>query len=485
MRARPNVMPTCHLCAARCNDVQTRSNMDMTRPAMRACCDTPARLLWRVARHAPATRALRPLCSSAQQQQRKVLVVGGGAAGLTAAYFAARAGAAVTVLERNGEAGKKILMSGGTRANVLPLALDPARDFFTSSSPNALRRVLLSWPLADMHAWLEKEVGVPLQLEEETSKWFPRSASGGREVRDKLVAACTRAGARVVFRASMERLERVDGHWAVTCADGAQHAADAVVISTGGLSFPAVGTDGTGHRLVKGALGHSLQAVFPALVPLLGAHPGGGAALAGVSIQTVALRYGLGAKAPTAHRGGFLFTHRGYSGPSVLDMSHRFVTATGETASTPLVANWTGESAAVWSERLGAPGPHLVLSRVTSAGVPARLAAALCAAAEVPPDRKAAELRKEERQRLLAALTEFQLPVGGDAGFTKAEVTGGGVPLAEVRLDTLESRLAPGVFLAGEVLDAFGRIGGFNFTWAWASGRLAGLGAAGDEKAPS
>ena len=457
----------------------------MTRHAMRAYCHTPARLWRRVSRHAPATRALRPLCSSTQPPaQRSVLVVGGGAAGLTAAFFAARAGAAVTVLERNGEAGKKILMSGGTRANVLPLALDVQRDFFTSSSPNALRRVLLSWPLADMHAWLEKDVGVALQLEEETSKWFPRSGSG-RDVRDKLVAACIRAGARVAFRASMERLDKVDRRWVVTCADGAKHTADAVVISTGGLSFPAVGTDGTGLRLVKTALGHTLQDPFPALVPLLGPHPGGGAALAGVSLQTVALRYGLGAKAPAAHRGGFLFTHKGYSGPSVLDMSHRFVTATKETASPPLVANWTGESAAVWGDRLGAPGPHLVVSRVTAAGLPARLAAALCAAADVPPDRKAAELRKEERQRLLAVLTEFHLPVGGDAGYTKAEVTGGGVPLSEVRLDTLESRLAPGVFLAGEVLDAFGRIGGFNFTWAWASGRLSGLGAAAGASVPA
>jgi len=156
--------------------------------------------------------------------------------------------------------------------------------------------------------------------------------------------------------------------------------------------------------------------------------------------------------------------------------------------------------------RLAAPGPQLAASRM-AAHLPARLAAALCAAAGVPADRKAAELRKDERTRLLDALAAYPLRVSGDAGFAKAEVSGGGVPLSELRLDTLESRKAPGVFICGELVDAFGRIGGcvrhcgtdllcsthsrafhcrFNFLLAWCTGRLAGLGAAagsGGEKA--
>lgn len=429
-------------------------------------------------------------CSSdtASSGKRSVLVVGGGAAGLTAAFFAARCGAAVTILERNGETGKKILMSGGTRANVLPLAYDPATDFFTSSSVNAVKRVLASWPLPEVHAWLETDIGIKLELEAESSKWFPATNSG-RDVRDALLRACERQGVTVVHKASAAQLERRAQQWAVSCADGRTHCADAVVMATGGLSFPAVGTDGTGHRIVKAALGHSLEPTFPALVPLIGSHPSGtgdgsGASneLAGVSMQTVSVRYGNGGKAPKAHRGGFLFTHRGFSGPAVLDVSHRFVTASPEArADIPLLVNWTGEGADVWKQRLNAPGPHLVTSRLTSAGLPSRLAAALCAFAQVPPDRKAAELRKDERQRLVDALTDFKLPVTGDAGYTKAEVTGGGVPLSEVHLNTLESRMAPGVHLAGEILDAFGRIGGFNFYWAWASGKLAGMGAAGGD----
>ena len=241
-------------------------------------------------------------------------------------------------------------MSGGTRANVLPESVDPDHDFFTGSSRNALRRVLASWPLDDVHAWLSRDVGVELVLERETRKWFPK-ANSGRVVRDALLAAATRRGAAVHHRASVEAVCRRDGRWAVTLADGAERSADALVLATGGLSFPLVGTTGTGHVIAERSLGHAVAPPFPALVPLLGAHPGGANELAGVSLQTVALRVGDGAKAARAHRGGFLFSHRGFSGPSVLDLSHRLVTAPPG-AQPPLLADWTGEGRAVWEARL-------------------------------------------------------------------------------------------------------------------------------------
>jgi hypothetical protein len=430
--------------------------------------------------HSRRSAALRGVANSAgaAPAQREVLVVGGGAAGLTAAFFAAGAGARVTVLERNGECGKKILMSGGSRANVLPLSVDVDADFFTDSNRNALRRLLASWALDDVREWLSRDVGIALALEADTKKWFP-VANSGRAVRDALVVAAKARGASVVHRASVEALSRTpDGaRWCVRTAGGTEHTADAVILATGGLSFAAVGTDGTGHRIAVDALGHAMAEPFPALVPLYGAHPGadGPAALAGVSLQTVALSAGEGKKAVRAHRGGFLFSHRGFTGPAVLDLSHQHVVAAraaatrraaGEApgakpppAPPKLYADWTGEGRATWEARLSAPGASLVSTRV-AAHIPARLAAALCATAGVPPERKAAELRKEERARLLEALTAYVLPVVGDAGFAKAEVSGGGVPLSELRLDTLESRKAPGVFMCGEIVDAFGRIGG-------------------------
>jgi len=190
----------------------------------------------------------------------------------------------------------------------------------------------------------------------------------------------------------------------------------------------------------------------------------------------VALRCG-GAKGAKAARSGFLFTHRGFSGPAVLDLSHRFVPGGAPTAPSSLLADWTGEGRAAWEGRLAEGGAALVSTRL-SAAMPARLAAALCAAAGVPAERKAAELRREERVALLDALTAYPLHVTGDAGFPKAEVSGGGVPLSELSSNSLESKRSPGLFLCGEIVDVFGRIGGYNFSWAWASGRLAGLGAA-------
>jgi len=163
---------------------------------------------------------------------RNVIVVGGGAAGLTAAFFAAASGARVDVLERNAEAGKKILMSGGTRANVLPLAYDTDADFFTDGNRALLRRVLASWPLEGVKRWLELDVGVPLSLEVETGKFFP-SSNSGRSVRDALVAAAQRSGAVMNYRASVESLApRAGGGWTARCADGRVFVADAVVLAS-------------------------------------------------------------------------------------------------------------------------------------------------------------------------------------------------------------------------------------------------------------
>ena len=188
-----------------------------------------------------------------------------------------------------------------------------------------------------------------------------------------------------------------------------------------------------------------------------------------------------------------LFTHRGFSGPSVLDLSHHAVQALeregeggegepgGQAQQPPIRVRWSGLGAEEWQGVLAASrgGGRNVLGVVhTEGGVPLRLARALMSEAGVPDGRKLAELRREERLRLVEALCSYSLPYTGHAGYQKAEVTGGGVPLEEVDVRTMESKQHAGLFFCGEILDVFGRIGGFNFTWAWASGRLAGLAAA-------
>jgi hypothetical protein len=176
--------------------------------------------------------------------------------------------------------------------------------------------------------------------------------------------------------------------------------------------------------------------------------------------------------------GGFLFTHHGYSGPSVLDVSHVAVRSKTE-AGTParITVQWTALREADWEDILRVPGTRTVIAAVGSA-LPHRLAGALVAIAGVDPIRRLAQLGRGERLRLLETLVRGELPWTGDEGYRKAEVTGGGVSLADIDTRTLESRRHSGLFMCGEMLDAFGPIGGYNFLWAWATGRAAGIGAA-------
>ena len=176
--------------------------------------------------------------------------------------------------------------------------------------------------------------------------------------------------------------------------------------------------------------------------------------------------------------GGFLFTHHGYSGPSVLDVSHvavRSLEQEGEPAR--ITVQWTPLRDSEWEEVLRPRATRTVLAAV-GAELPHRLADALVAAAGVESSRPLAQLGRADRLRLIDTLVRGELPYTGDEGYKKAEVTGGGVNLAEIDPRTMESRRHKGLFLCGEMLDAFGPIGGYNFLWAWATGRAAGIGAA-------
>jgi len=478
----------------------------------------------------------RRFVASAAADSTDVAVLGGGAAGLTAAYFAAKAGARVTVYERNKETGKKILMSGGARCNVLPVSAR-LEDFVTESNPRLLKNVLASWNVERCREWLEDDLGVALGIEHVSNKYFPLSNSS-KEVRDKLLRACEDAGVRVRYGATVEALRRIESSdeaessldemnpssiqaegsedvWGLRISNAPEERVKFVVLAMGGLSFPAVGTDGTGYAIARRDLRHRLNEPYPALVPLTGAHPGG-ERLPGVSLDvslectTPLETLGPDGNSTTtttttkkkkkniarASREGFLFTHRGFSGPSVLDLSHTLVralarrtefggapdseAASGETPrSIPrLRVNWSGETRETWRARLTEPpGRASVAARVRER-LPSRLADALLAEARIESGVRVADLKKTERAQLLDVLTAYEMDVDGHQGYRKAEVTGGGIALEDIDCGTMESKNAPGVFFCGEVCDVFGRIGGFNFLWAWTSGRLAGTSAA-------
>ena len=403
---------------------------------------------------------------------RRVVVIGAGAAGTMAAIFAAQGGAEVVLLERTRDGGRKILISGGGRCNVLPSVLDETR-FVTDSSPNTLRKMVRSWPLTQQIAFFEQEVGIPLVEEAESRKLFPASHKA-RDVRDGLLSLARTRGVDTWFDTQVIDITPEDSRWFVSCADGQRVEADALIVATGGLSVPMTGSDGTGLRLLE-RLGHTMHPTYAALTPVL-ASPAPYADLSGISL-TVDITATSGARSATAH-GGFLFTHHGYSGPSVLDVSHVVVRSRAEQQANVarMSVRWAPLTDDEWSSRLAPRGVRTVTGAVR-AELPDRLADMLIARARVPADRVLSELTREERRQMLDVLVRSPLPWTSDEGYKKAEVTGGGVSLAEVDPRTMESRRSPGLYLCGEVLDAFGPIGGYNFLWAWATGRAAGIGA--------
>jgi hypothetical protein len=391
-----------------------------------------------------------------------------------AAIFAAGHRHRVLVLERTRDGGRKILISGGGRCNVLPSELEPSR-FVTDSSRHLLRRMLLAWPLAEQRDFFERSLGIPLALEAETGKLFPVS-NRARDVRDGLIAHARNLGVEFRFDAQVRDCRPSGTEWLVEL-DGETLAASAVILATGGLSVPTTGSDGLGLAVAR-RLGHCIHEPYPALTPLT-ADPPVHAALAGLSL-TVTLSARLEGK-PVVATGGFLFTHRGYSGPAVLDLSHLAVRS--RLSSGPrqeLLVRWSSLEEGEWDRRLQERSSRGVLA-VLREELPVRLAEQLLGEIPLEPARQLAQLTRLERRTLVDRLVRYPLPWTGDEGYRKAEVTGGGVALGEVDPMTMQSRRLPGLYLCGELLDAFGPIGGHNFAWAWATGRSAGMGAGNTE----
>jgi hypothetical protein len=251
-----------------------------------------------------------------------------------------------------------------------------------------------------------------------------------------------------------------------------------VVLATGGLSLPKTGSDGGGLEIAR-AFGHSVVPTTPALVPLvLGGsfHP----ALSGVSHE-VELVVRDGARKPFRRTGSLLWTHFGMSGPVVLDVSRAYLRAGLEGGAPVLQANLLPGRDFAWVERelvrLAAEAPRTSVARALSRRLPQAVAQAVAAEAGCG-ETTLGRLTREERRSLVRGIVERPLPVQGDRGYSFAEVTAGGVPLAEVDTATMQSKLRAGLQLVGEILDVDGRIGGFNFQWAWSSGWVAAGGLA-------
>lgn len=394
-----------------------------------------------------------------------VIVIGAGAAGLTAAIFAARAGQSVTVLDTKARPGEKILVSGGGRCNILPsnVSLD---DFHTQGSRHAMRNILYSWRFEDVREFFEDDLRIPLK-DEPSGKVFPVS-DHSRDVVDALLGALRRSGAVLRSPCRIVRIERNEtGGFQLTALGGERLFCRRVVVATGGLSLPGSGSDGTGLEMAV-SLGHSSVPTYPALVPLLSSDAAF-RALSGLSVRARVTVERSGKKVDEAE-GGLLFTHRGFSGPVILDLSHH-VARDGDVA---LRVQWGGSEVGEWDTVLRQKGRGTIMSSVRR-HLPARLGSLLVERAGFDASARISELTRQERRRLVDELGSFLLPVTGNEGYATAEVTGGGIPLGEISVGTLESRLVSGLYFCGEIIDVTGRLGGYNFLWAWVTGRKAGL----------
>ena len=400
-----------------------------------------------------------------------ILVVGGGAAGLMAGITAARAGRGVVVLDGARRLGAKILISGGGRCNVANCTVTP-RDFNGGSS-RVIGRVLRAFPVDRTVPFFE-ELGVALH-EEALGKLFPDS-NRASTVLDALLGEAARAGVEVRHAARVNGIAQADGGFAVTTDAGVLHAGR-VVLASGGMSVPKTGSDGAGYAFAR-ALGHTIVPTTPALAPLLlegGFHH----ALSGVS-HPVEMTIRSPGMTPRRIAGNLLWTHFGASGPAALDVSRHWHRATIEGREVHIDLSFRpGErTEGVDAQLVGeaAARPRASLATVLASWLPASVATQILTALRMDELSTMAHLTREDRRRVARALTAWTLPVTDSRGFNHAEATAGGVSLDEIDPATMESRVCGGLYLAGEVLDVDGRLGGFNFQWAWASGYVAGRG---------
>lgn len=414
-----------------------------------------------------------------------ICVIGAGAAGLAAGIFAAERQPALRVelLDGATSVGAKILVSGGGRCNITHDVVTP-EDFF--GTRHLVRNVLAAFPVKDTVAWFAS-LGVDLKCEE-TGKLFPvtdkaRTVLDALLRRSRELGVVLRPGHRVV---SIERRnESQEGGTEALPRFVIRHQhgetpARRIILATGGRSLPRTGSDGGGYELVR-HLGHHVTPTVPALVALMLDEHCFHAELSGLS-QEVEIQTLVEGRSVDRRRGSLLWTHFGISGPVVMDASRFWCLARSRGETAEVMGNFlpgrNAEQAREWFLAQAAQNPRRSLLKMLAESLPERYAEVLCRHAGGDPQLACAQVPRAIRDRLLEALTRFPFPVVRDRGWNFAEVTAGGIPLEEVNFRTMESKLVPGLYLVGEVLDCDGRIGGFNFQWAWATGRVAGRAAA-------
>ena len=397
--------------------------------------------------------------------QYDVVIIGAGAAGLMCALTAGGRDRKVLVIDHANKIGKKILISGGGRCNYTNMYAEPAN--YLSSNPHFCKSALARFTQWDFQALVDKHQ-IPWH-EKTLGQLFCNEQSS--DIVTMLVAECAQAGIAIRLKTSLNHVQpRQDSEGFLLDTTLGDIRCTSLVVATGGLSFPTMGATGFGYQLAE-QFGHQLVPRLPALVPFTMdkqwlAHF---IELSGVSADVIASCNG------QSFRENLLFTHRGLSGPAILQISSYW--RPGNKVS----INWLpGVAISDWLSDLKAVKPKAEIRSLLAERLTRRLATALCTFNELQTltdsGRKPInQLSATELQRLADHLASWTVMPAGTEGYKKAEVTLGGVATDRISSKTFESQHQRGLYFIGEVLDVTGHLGGYNFQWAWASGHCAGL----------
>ena len=397
-----------------------------------------------------------------------VVIVGAGAAGLMTAIVCRRQDIKnILLLDGQQKIGAKILMSGGTRCNVTNAQVDP-KDF-NSENSIVVRNVLYGFSSSHAIDFFQK-LGVKFVVEP-GGKYFPTTHSG-KTILDALNNEIVRRRIRLETSKKVNRIHFKKGLFYIQ-GEGFEYVSKTVVMCSGGLSYPMTGSDGVGYNIAK-SFGHTIIQTSPALTPLK-TDDEDWKSLSGVSLECL-LTLKINQVNSVSFEGPLLFTHFGFSGPAVLNISRHW-DRLGTQKNVILEANFLPkenlEALFKNMRQFAEYHPKGTLKRFLTESLPERFVQILLKKNKLSPMLILSQVKKESRETLAKSILNHPLKIIGVMGYQKAEVTAGGIDLREIESKTLESKLQPGLFFAGEILDADGRIGGFNFQWAWSSGVVA------------
>jgi predicted Rossmann fold flavoprotein len=386
-----------------------------------------------------------------------VIVIGAGAAGLMAASRAGERGRKVLLLEHTDTIGAKIIISGGGRCNFTNMEIKP--DRFISQNPHFARSALARYTQFDFID-LVKAYNIPY-YEKTLGQLFCEGAGSARLIVEMLLAQCEKAGVTIAARTHVHTVDKVGERFQLATSAGPA-TCESVIIATGGLSIPKLGATGFAYDMAR-QFEVPIVAPMPALVPLVFGiedielmRP-----LAGVSVNG---RAGMG---KIGFDEGMVFTHRGLSGPAILQISSYW--QRGQNVELDLLPGVDGTE---WLVDAKAARPRAQVATILSERLPSRLAHAMADQAGL--DRPMADLKDTQLRGLAATLNHWTLKPVGDEGYAKAEVTRGGIDTAALSQKTMEVKTVPGLYFVGEAIDVTGWLGGYNFQWAWSSGAAAG-----------